>query len=452
MRKKHLLPIAFIMVVGTAAGFSASYSFEDRVASPDDAAEISVEVENDGFESRSFQVSVSPYSSWFYVEKPKTLQPGENRTFQLSIQPSEEAVQQNYFFDIVVSDGVQTQRFEDYFTVEQPNDLKFTSVSSDRNSYKPGDKARYSLEVLNTAPEQISDYRVRAELEGERVEKQGLPVSPGSRAAMRLEVPVSNSSSPGEKTVEISVIRDGEKTTSIEQQLKVKKVTDIQKSEETSNRLIIYERRLSATNEGNHRTEAELDVELPSYLEPITSFSREPDRVQETDTGKSYTWTSDLEPGETGSVSYRVNYWIPATVLMAVLGGLVGLKKLNRNLKFSKRARATEKGVTIHIELENRSSTPVRNLEVKDFVPDIASVGDDFPMAKPVVRKTSNGTRLTWEIDELSPGDQRVFEYSIKPLVEVEGEVELPEAELEVEGRKKSETSKVETRFEPEDS
>jgi len=71
-------------------------------------------------------------------------------------------------------------------------------------------------------------------------------------------------------------------------------------------------------------------------------------------------------------------------------------------------------------------------------------------MAKPVIRKTNNGTRLVWEIDSMEPGEQRVFEYSIKPLVEVEGGITLPEAELEIAEERIGETDEKTVEFRPE--
>ena len=73
-------------------------------------------------------------------------------------------------------------------------------------------------------------------------------------------------------------------------------------------------------------------------------------------------------------------------------------------------------------------------------------------MAKPVIRKTNNGTRLTLDIEELESGDQRVFEYNIKPLVEVEEGITLPKAELEVEGKRVAASERVDARFRPEES
>ncbi len=452
MRKKLLLGIVIFMAGGSAA-FPANIHVVDRSASPDDPGRFEVSVENDQAVERRFRLSVNPQSSWFYIENAKTLGPGETSNFSLVVTPPENAIQQNYRFNTYIrSQDDETAELTEYFSVERENDLTLRSVSGSKNQVDPGESVSYTVEILNTAARQVENYTLEATIHNRTVEKKGLPLSPGSTGALDIEVPTTGRTPPGKTDVEISIRRNGEEEQSVTQEIEVLRQRNIEKNTATDNRILVFTRTLSVRNSGNFETEVELADTLPSYISPITTVTQEPDSTTETEDGTRYTWNFNLEPGDSASVRYTINYWIPLSVLTVLLGGIVVIKRTRKDVEFTKTAKETDDGVKIHLELKNKSSRPLQRVEVEDFIPSIASLKEDFPMAKPVIRKTSNGTRLNWEIDELEAGDQRVFEYSIKPLLEVEGGVTLPEAEIKADDQKISETSKVGAEFQPEDS
>jgi len=122
----------------------------------------------------------------------------------------------------------------------------------------------------------------------------------------------------------------------------------------------------------------------------------------------------------------------------------------NVDVSFEKHVAKSEDGeITINIEIENNSSTAIEDLKVKDFIPNIAQVEKTFEFAKPSIRTKNEGTELTWDLDVLEPGDQRVLEYKIRPQIEVEGEVTLPGAELLNEGEQEKKTRDLDTGFHP---
>lgn len=451
MRKTTLL-LAVFLLAGSAYGFDSSMTVDDRTASGDKPGKFLVEVENTAPEPKIFQIGVSPYSSWFYTESSRTVPSGENHTFELIVTPPEQAIQQNYRFDAVVSSGGENQKFTDYFTVEQQEDLAVTAFSTSKDSYAPGETARLQVEILNTAPSRAENYTLRAELLDSETEKEGLPLSPGSSGRLTLNLPVPENASPGETPISISVLREGETRQTVNQTINVEKIRRIKRSESSDNRLLFYTRISTIRNTGNFPVSATVNETLPDYLKPITSFDPRPEYSTEKEDTTVYSWSYRLDPGESRAVSYTTDYWIPGSILVILIAGLMILKKVRSRISFQKRARATEDGVKIHIELENHSSEPIKNITVRDFVPDIASVVKDSPMARPLIRRTSNGTRLSWEIEELEPGSQRVLKYTITPMFEVEGGVDLPAAKLYSGDRKLEETGEASAEFHPEDT
>lgn len=457
MRKKILISVLVVLFTSSVLAFPAELEVVERNALVDDPAVFNVTVENDGSESDRFRISsiLSPpvTSAWFDHEYIKEIPAGEQKSFVIEVTPAENAIQQNYAFTVNLRslNGEELERRESYFTVKNRYDLTITSFQLSDTEVKPGESINVSATIKNTDSDTLEDFSARLTGFGQQQTETGAILGAGDsiRYSFRLKVPEMES--PGNQSVNLSVIKDGERKHYISQPVKIQRVRSIDRQTGVKDRLLSKTRKYRLENNGNVKDEVTVNAELPVYLDPLVSFSAEPDSSVATSSGQQYSWNFDLEPGEVQKLSYTVDYSPALVFLTLLLVGIAGLKKLQTDLKLSKSAASTGEGkVKIRIELENNSGTPMRDIEVKDFVPDIAEVSTDFEFARPVMTKTSNGTRLRWEIDELSPGEQRVFEYSLKPLVEVEGGVALPSLEVSKDGSKIKESSELEVEFNPE--
>lgn len=452
--RKYILGLAVLGMIGAVSAFPASINVVDRIATVDDPADFEVQVQNDFPNQRRFRISSisspPPTGSWIGYGNSKTLESGETTNFSITVTPPETAIQQNYRFDVNIRtlEGEAHEKISSYFSVNSQNDLKIMSNGLNRNNFQPGGEIMSNVTVFNTASSPLN-YEVEASALNETSAKSGAIVS-GTQRTHSFTFEVPEGTSPGEYNLETTIIQDGQKGDSVSQSFGVATMENIEFSSQEDDRIFEYSESIYATNNGNSETQIELNKTLPGYMAPITSFNSSVDRIEEISGGSTYYWSFNLEPGETAAVSYRVRYWPPLVVLSILFAGILLLKRLYTGMTFSKKARRTKEGIKVHLEIKNRTSHRVDELKVKDFVPDIASVKEEFPMAKPVIRKTNNGTRLVWEIDSMDPGEERVFEYMIQPLVEVEGGVTLPEAELEMEEERIEETDEQTVEFRPE--
>lgn len=453
--RKYLVGLIVIGFIGSAAAFPASIEVVDRQATPDDPAEFNVQVENDFAEQRTFRISSisspPPTGSWFGYSNAQTVDPGEKANFSVVVTPPKTAIQQNYGFKVNLRplSGDEHEQVSDYFNVNQQNQLTITSTGISGNNFRPGEKLESNVTVFNTAPESVN-YRVKTWLMNDSSTKSGVLNSGGQRThSFSFQIP--EGAMPGQYELKTAILRDGQETSSVTQSLEVMSLEDIDIEKSVDDRVLQKTTVLKATNTGNSETRVELNQTFSGYMVPLISFDRAPDRVEETESGmKTYYWNSQLKPGETTAISYKTRYWPPMLLAGLLIVGLVVLKKLYTGVRFTKQVNRKEDEIKIHLEIHNHSGRTLQNVEVTDFVPDIASVKDEFPMAKPIIRKTGEGTRLVWEIEEMAPGEQRVFEYSIKPLLEVEGGVTLPEAELEAGEQRIKQTSEKTVEFKPE--
>ncbi len=444
--------ICLIALVLFFAGFvSADIQIEDvdRTATTDEPAEFLINIENNFDTERRYRISSvrSPEGSFRY-NSSIDIGPGETETFHLQARTGEYTVRGNYRFTVNIRAGNEhIGSVQDYFRSDSESDIRIRSLSVENEDVQPGERVEAELQLLNIAPRAV-DYSLNASF-GNQTTRRGGDMSSGSDMVHSLNFDVNESASPEEKDLEVDIYSGDSIQTSHTRTVNIGEVKDYRIDESSYNRLIESSNTLTVINTGNTRLETEINRSVPRYFEPLVSFSEQPERHQDNGAETIYYWKVEVEPGQQYDVGYTVSYWPPLLVAAFIFGGLMSLKKFKTPVKFGKTVKEMEDGLKIHLEIENHSNNELENLEVKDFVPNVATVKDDFPMAKPVVRKTSNGTKLTWELESMKPGEQRLLEYSIKPVVEVEEGIVLSGARLEDAGEKVSETEEVQTGFKP---
>jgi len=197
---------------------------------------------------------------------------------------------------------------------------------------------------------------------------------------------------------------------------------------------VIYDKEVSATpfgasitvlaiNKGNIVSDADLESVSPQGWYYLLSGP--------TPTGMmlgKYYWRTTLAPNETKSITYSEIYW-PTYVLIiaAVLIG-VFIYWQSTALVFSKRLikkRGNEASVSLHLRSKKKG---VDKVIVKDVVPSEFSIVSRFETIKPIIRKIADGVELNWKLGKLTPHEERVLHYTIKPAKELFKKVKLPSA------------------------
>lgn len=447
MRKKTVVAL-LILMAGTVSAQSVSIDPIDREATSEQPAVFDLKVQNNGFETERYRISSirSPEGTFSY-NRSITVEPGETESFELKVRSGEYTVTGNYRFNVNVRtiNGAHVGTVDDYFKVVSDSDILINSLVLQNDMVRPGDNLELSLETVNVAPSE-RNYQVKVSVMDQEFTSDG-QLSSGGTEAHEFSIPISPGTEPGEKTIKLQVLQEETVERDITRTVSIQEFQDFSVETQTEDRVFEYTTKITLVNTGNVGLQSNINQSLPRYIEPLATFSHSYDRIEEQGASNIYFWDVDLSPGQQDSVEYTVRYWPPLIVLALIIIGVKGLKTLQTPVKFTKTVREDEDGLKVHVKLENHTNRLLEGMEVKDFVPDVASVGEEFPMAKPVIRKTSDGTRLNWDIESMEPGEERIFEYRIKPLIEVEGGAVLPEAEITKNGEHIAETKKVETGF-----
>ena len=448
MRKKIFLLI-LVLFIGTVSASEVTVEEVDRTATNDEPAKFLVNVENTFSEPRTFRISSirSPAGS-FRHNGSTSIAPGETETFRLEVRPGQYTVRGNYRFTVnvrVANEHIGSD--QNYFRADSDSDIRIRSLNLENENILPGQELEADLGLLNIAP-RTADYEVRTSLKNESTTREG-SLSSGSERSYRINLPVDEDSSHGEEELQIEIFTDGDRENIFTRTVNIAEVEDYEIETQRSSRVLEATTTTTLVNTGNTDIQKEMNETVPRYLEPLTTFADSYSRYEEQASSNVYYWNATLEPDQQYTVQYTVRYWPPLIILGFIFAGVLGLKKIQTPVKFSKKVKELENGLKIHIEIENHSSRELSNLEVTDFVPNVAKVKDEFPMAKPVLRRKSNGTELSWDLKTMKPGEKRVLEYSIKPVVEVEEGIILSRAELTEDDELLAKTEELETSFKP---
>ena len=201
---------------------------------------------------------------------------------------------------------------------------------------------------------------------------------------------------------------------------------------------------IKVKNEGNNASTGIIVTEtVPIFLKPFFFPKTEPKTETAKDNRIIYVWLIDrLEAGEEKTITYKIditNAWIIVLALIAVTVysfRYVFTLSLVKKHKYA-RPLTKEKEVTILLEARNRTRHLIKDVQIRDFVPSIATVVEKFDTIRPVVRKAAGGTELVWKLDFLRPREERVITYRLRPVVDVVGTLKLPNAYMRYETKKK---------------
>jgi len=452
MRKIVILLAILTVLTAPATSLQGKVFPVDRVANEYEDGQFVVQITNNESEPVSVRVKTQGQcSTCLYVpDSYIQLQPNTSKNTTINLYGSQDIPVGRYGFKIFISE-IGTSRniqLSEYYRINRSRSLIFSSFNNDKEVYMPGEQVKTSFQIRNIGGRTISDYYINATFLNQSKNIEGLEVINEAERKYDVTFEVSDRKKPGTEIIDLSAYQDGELDSNISRTVEIGSSERVEVGQESSNNLITSTRTLTVNNTGNVETVSEVKQSLPGYFTPFTNYETEPDNITSSKDQTFVKWNVATEPGTQKSVSYTVHYWIPLLILAGITSLLLLYKRFNREISFEKHVSKSGNGeITINIDISNNSGKSIEGLEIVDFVPNIADVDGTFEFARPSIRKKNDGTQLTWDLDTLAPGDQRILEYTIKPQVEVEGDVTLPEAELSRDDEQVQKTSKLNTQF-----
>ncbi len=444
MRKALLISTVFLFMITTVSAFDVTVNRLEQTATTDQPALFEIQLENTGDSVSDYRLSMQDYqrSQWYVYNDRITVEPGETGKFNLEVRPGDQAVQNRYNADFSVRKSFTDQVYQDSlsYRVTRDRELNLEKFSTDLSEIKPGEELDASATFRNVGPSTLQNPQVTFNgFNQSKISELG-PITGGGTRSVTETFKADNFESPGLKEIVLEV-EDRTYTEEVE----VQEVENISETVETDNRVFIVNREYRFENNGNTVRNYTHEVQVPNYLEPVTAAEGAERFNSENGTGLR--WTLELQPGESKTVQIRTDYWIPISGLAVLFISFLVLRRVTSSVSVIKTVEERGDKVVIKLEVENSSSKTYDDVLLQDFVPNIASVSSSFDMATPEIVNEEEGTKLKWWITDLGPGDQRIFKYTLRPKVEVEGGVTLDPAELKNGEDTLSLTDQVKARF-----
>lgn len=439
-----LFLVLSISSVAAAKGFSVDTDVDNRNVNPlkDESAEIHVSVTNNGAEKRTFAINYQASNpGWYFLPDYSLVVPaGETRNATLYAHPGKEALEGNVGVIITVSsDGEKVTKRPSY-SIVRDRDLLITEMRTDSDSYRPGELVNATLDIKNVRSHDLgwNEYRAVFSMAGEAKTVPVPHMIAGQEERLEAAFQLDDQAAGNrEVTVRVETL-DGQVQDSRTANIGIEDTENIQVEQSTAFQLLTSEGRINITNDGNVESGiTTVSTDIPGYLRFFTSFDTQPSEIWSQGWNTVYTWdVAALEPGESRTISYTVNHWVPVAILVLVLLSVGIAVREYRKPTIDKQVYTKNGTRSVHIRVKNRSGRTVDDMVVKDFIPSIHSLVEKFDASPPDrIRRGEETTEVEWRLGRFEPGEERILTYSIRPQVEVEGDVTLPSAHLEYESR-----------------
>ena len=435
--KKVVLFLVLVSLLLTGVAFQASMEPVEREASVDDQAVFNVNVVNNHSEERRFTLDYEfSRQSWIYFETSKTIPPGESRDFRVTFSPGEDALEGSYSFKIFVRDfeSRETKVVSDVMRVNRDYNLNVQQHSFSSERADPGDTVEASVTVQNILPRIVGDYSITSSFGDETRNSDTEPLAPGSVKTYDFKYDISEEASPETRNLSLEVVQ-GDERRFYSQLVDINEIVDVRRNESFEDKVITVSGTRTVSNNGNSPQNISENVSFASYLEPVLTLDPEPDNVIEGNEN-TYVWTTVLQPGESFTASYTVNYWIPLVLALIIIIGIFILGRLTGNVEVFKETEETAEGLKVSIKVLNNTQNYRPEITVRDFVPNVAEIKEEFDMLEPEIRKTTDGTKMEWTLEDFRPGEERVIQYIVDPKLEVEDGIGLPDPVIVNDGKK----------------
>ncbi len=381
-------------------------------------------------------ITSGPQTSWVTLnDYSLKLNQSETRQFGFYISAPYDTPVNKYLFRLKAISKNNTKNIvskDIYMYVIEVAKIDLTIFAADKDYYEIGEKVTLTTGVKNLGTGKSKNATLKIELGGLTADEKTINIPP-------LEVEQEHIEKAGytfdkyldKGTYELTGTLFDENDLKVRTQktsFEIEKKVIIKERRNISSTILEKTVKIQATNSGNDKGTTQI-LEDKSKIPQIIEFGSQPEEVVVNGETK-YAWTCELEPLETCTITYKIKYWVYFVAAIIIIAILLAILNIAEKPRITKKYR---KGTihTISIEIRNNSRRSLDDVQVQDMVPQVFSIIESSGTIKPaLVKRKKNGTLLVWKLGKLSPKDERIISYRIKPILDVEGGIKLPPAKI----------------------
>ncbi len=421
--------------------FSVRVSADKEVVRPVDYATYAVYITNNLDRMVEVETFVwSTKTSWFFVSPASvTIAPDETKIVRVYVAPKKGTPEGLYTFQIEVRDrynpDLRVVKKESIYVLKSMI-VNIKKLVPSKQIYSPGEVVEIGVGVKNEGSDDTAGIDLWVEInvsgvDGIKSKKVKLPPLEVDEAKMvYANFTFDKYTAHGVYSVTARIMNDiGEVLDEARTSFTIEEVALLDKKKDVKTKLLERTITVTGTNVGN--IEGTLTIMEPKSLPMLAyEFETMPEITREGNR-EYFVWRCELEPLEKCVVTYKVNYWPLVFVALGVILIAIIVLEVFQYPKMHKKAYKRGEEHKVLIRIKNRGRRTLKDVEIIDDVPGIFQVIREFDAGKPVdVKKMRGKTRIVWRFPQLKPGEEKLLAYRIKPLLDVEGGIKLPPAEI----------------------
>lgn len=447
MRSKLCLLLVLAILAFATGAVAQDYelqitSISDK-ARPGIAAQFLLEIKNHGYRTETFKV-YSTEALWDVPAVVLTAQPYSSAEAYIKVYPTKYVTPGKYGVKLFIRRQVDEKVHEKtvYVTVLPPKPPEYLpSVRIDADMLDKIDpheamSIRLSLENLN--PLNLTNLTLRISSELGIDVQQHVTLAPLEKKVIPLLFNIDPLQQPKTYSILFTLYREEEKIAELSKDVEVLVLKPpFKPTIEEKSFFLRKEWTVTFTSDSNVRNRQLAKVPT-SFFEQLFTQSEPAAQIIKEDGKRYFAWSIELSPGESVTMkmvtSYRAIFYLLVIVLVIavlfiVFQSPITITKSITNL-ITKEGGVSE--ATITLLVKNRSKEPIENITITDSVPAIVKLKKEFieGTLKPekVSRRTIKGTTITWKIEELTPGEERILSYALYSGLSIVGNFRLPRA------------------------
>lgn len=365
---------------------------------------------------------------WLSPESPSIrVSGGSSTTFKIFVQPSRDATPKTYNYVLTLTStttGEQVQK-QLLINVQQVTSAVIKDFNVSCTSCQDSIVISGTVENVGTQPLDLDLLLTLGS------EQRVVPIGTVSVLKQKQfeESIILGNFQPGNYVLDVK-LRSEEGTLYTESKdVTVKPFGNILYDRQVTSSIFLSTITLTAFNDGNTETTANVESSVPPVWYSIFS-GPEPNSA----INGEYLWKVTLEPKESTKIVYSEIYWpsFAGIILLPIFGILLYWQMVALSIwKEIPGENIIRRGkdLSVALRVKNRRRE-MDNVVVTDFIPNRLSVTGHFETVKPLIRKISDGTELSWRIGNLKTHEERILHYKIKPAAEMIGSMHLPPASV----------------------
>jgi len=214
---------------------------------------------------------------------------------------------------------------------------------------------------------------------------------------------------------------------------------------ESKKGLFVRTTTIKNSNEGNTISTIESEISKNILSGLFTNFKPNPDD-KEGFFFPTYTWSSELKPGDTQEIVAKTNWFYPILIIILIVAAVKLFNKYaGKDVLVKKRVsfiRTKNGELAIKIKIYLHAQKYVERVSVMDKLPKFLNIHPRFGVEEPI-RVDEQNKRVEWGFEKLEAGETRILTYISFSKLGVMGRFALPKTTViyEKEGKVKESKS-----------